>query len=161
MTFDQAGYLLPAGQGESLWFLDTLMTVKAGGEQTRNAFTRIEWGAPAAFSPPLHVHQAEEEAFQDVEGELTVTCGDRIWTATAGAFVFLPQGIPHTVVVEGPTSFKGVQITPPAGFEHFVVEVGEPAAELSLPPAREPDVQKLLSPAAKYGYEIKGPRPTH
>lgn len=159
MMFDKSGYLLPAGEGQSIWFLDTLMTVKAGGEQTRNAFTLIEWGAPVGFSPPLHVHQAEEEAFYVLEGEMTVTCGDRTWKATAGSFVLLPRGIPHTFVVDGPTPLKGLQITAPAGFEHFAAEAGEPAAKPTLPPAWQPDIQKLLSAAAKYGYEIKAPPP--
>lgn len=29
MTFDTAGYTLPAGAGQGIWFLGTLMTVKA------------------------------------------------------------------------------------------------------------------------------------
>ena len=39
------------------------------------------------------------------------------------------------------------------------MEVGEPAKELTLPPAEEPDVQRLMSVAANYEIDILGPLP--
>jgi hypothetical protein len=47
----------------------------------------------------------------------------------------------------------------PAGFEQFLVEAGEPAKELNLPPAEPPDMERLMSVAAKYGIDILGPLP--
>ncbi len=90
-----AGYVLAPGDGESIRFLGTLMTVKAGARQTGNAFTLLEWTAPAGFAPPPHTHHVEDEAFFILEGSMTVTCGDKRWEATAGSFVFLPRGITH------------------------------------------------------------------
>jgi hypothetical protein len=52
MSFSPDGYALPADGGKSTWFLDTRMTVKAGGEQTSGAYTFLEWAAPAGFGPP-------------------------------------------------------------------------------------------------------------
>lgn len=55
-TFGSAGYGLAKDDGQHIWFLGTLMTVKAGMDQTRGGFTLIEqvslqaaWrrGAPA------------------------------------------------------------------------------------------------------------------
>jgi hypothetical protein len=46
MSFDPSGYVLTAEGADALWFLDTRMTVLAGGDQTRGGFTFLEWGAP-------------------------------------------------------------------------------------------------------------------
>jgi hypothetical protein len=67
-TFSSAGYVLCNGDGEGIWFLGTLMTVKAGREQTRGGFTLIEQISPPGFAAPPHVHDAEEEAFYVLEG---------------------------------------------------------------------------------------------
>jgi hypothetical protein len=42
----------------------------------------------------------------------------------------------------------------PAGFEQFVIEMSEPT-----PPAGPPDLDKLMSVAAKHSIEILGPLP--
>jgi hypothetical protein len=39
--------------------------------------------------------------------------------------------------------------------------VGEPAKELTLPPAEPPGMDKLMAIAAKYDIEILGPLPGH
>jgi hypothetical protein len=41
------------------------------------------------------------------------------------------------------------------------VEVGEPAKELTIPPAEAPDMERLMAVAAKYDIEILGPLPGH
>jgi hypothetical protein len=42
----------------------------------------------------------------------------------------------------------------PGGFEHFVMEMSEPVL-----PSGPPDMERLMSVAAKYGNEILGPLP--
>jgi uncharacterized cupin superfamily protein len=71
------GYVLHADEGTHVWFLDTRMSVKAGGGQTNGAFTFLEWSAPAGFGPPLHRHDREDEAFYLLEGGIEVGCGDK------------------------------------------------------------------------------------
>jgi hypothetical protein len=39
MSSDPNGYMLRADEGMPVWFLETRMSVKAGGEQTGGAFT--------------------------------------------------------------------------------------------------------------------------
>ena len=63
-------YVLDAGDGEHIWFSGTLMSVKAGGEHTRNGFTLIEVSTPPTFVVPPHIHDDEEEAFYILEGQL-------------------------------------------------------------------------------------------
>ena len=125
MSFDSKGYLLTPDGGPQLWFLDTRMNIKAGGAQTGGAFTLIEWSAPVGFGPPLHVHGLDDEGFYILDGEISIECGDKHFTAGPGDFTFLPRGIPHTfLVTRGPV--RGLQITAPAGFEDFIAEAWPP-----------------------------------
>ena len=154
---DLDGYHLGDGDGPAWWFLDTLMTVKAGASQTHGAFTLIECRAPAGFGPPLHVHRDEDEGFYVLEGQLVVRCGENTWTATEGSFVLLPRAVPHSFAVTGGRDCRLLQITAPAKFEGFVAEAGRPAQSLTLPEPSAPDVAALAEVAAKYGNELVGP----
>jgi mannose-6-phosphate isomerase-like protein (cupin superfamily) len=154
-----ASYALGSGEGHRRWFLDTTMTIKAGGEATGGAFTMLECEAPEGFAPPLHVHHREDECFYLVDGELSVHCGDDTWVVAEGGFVFLPRGVPHAFVVSrGPA--RMLQITSPAGFEAFVDELGRPPADDGLPAPGAPDVAALVEIAGRHGYEVVGPPST-
>ena len=155
----RSGYVLGAGEGESTWFLGTLMTVKAGGAQTDGAFTLLEWTAPAGFAPPPHVHHAEDEVFYVIEGEMAVRCGDEGWQVGPGSFVFLPRGVEHGFTVTSDVPLRGLQLTTPSGFEQFIAESGEPARTPTLPSPAAPDIPRLLAAAEKCKIEIKLPSP--
>jgi len=129
---DLRGYHHEAGGGTAIWMLDTLMNVKAGGDETRGGFTLIEALAPSGFGTPLHIHHREEEGFYVLEGSMTVQCGDDRWVAEPESFVLLPRGVPHAYLVnEGPC--RMLQVTSPAQFEKFAEEVGRPAESATLP----------------------------
>jgi mannose-6-phosphate isomerase-like protein (cupin superfamily) len=143
-------YLVRAGQGEGIWFLNTLFTVKAGAADAQGAFTLMEQLCPAGFAPPPHVHHAETEAFYMLDGAMTVTCGSVQDEVGPGDFMLLPRGIPHGFAIpwSGPARF--IHLTAPGQFDHFAREVGEPATELVIPAQTEPDVEKLLDAAGRY-----------
>lgn len=79
MSLEEQGYALGAGGGESYWFFNALTTLKAGGRDTHDAFTLMEFVIPPSFGPPPHIHHREDEGFYLLEGEFTVTCGDTTW----------------------------------------------------------------------------------
>ena len=149
-------YALDREEGQSAWFLGTLMTLKASGEQTRGAFGLIEQVLPPGFAPPRHVHHNEDEAFYLLEGEASFTCGDQTVKARPGTYIFFPRGVPHWFRIEGTEPARLLQLNMPAGVEHFFMEVGEPAAELVLPSAEPPDIERLAAIASKYDLEILG-----
>lgn len=155
-TFSSAGYALANGDGQHIWFLGTLMTVKAGSDQTRGGFTLIEQVSPPAFAAPSHVHEAEEEAFYVLDGELEITCGEQTWTVEKGGFVLLPPRIPHAFSVLGSRGARLLQITSPAGFEDFAAEAGDPANGPALPSPAQPNIAKLFAAMAKYGKRMAG-----
>jgi quercetin dioxygenase-like cupin family protein len=146
------------GEGEAIWFLGLLATVKASRETTGGRVAVIEHLAPQGSGSPLHVHRNEDEWFYVTEGELTFWVGGRVIDAPAGSFVYGPRGVPHTFEVASPQA-RFLLVTEPAGFEAFMREMGEPARALTLPPAdlQPPDPARLGAAAAEYGIEILGP----
>jgi quercetin dioxygenase-like cupin family protein len=146
-----------AGQGQAYWFLNALTIVKLSGRQTGGAFALIDETLPAGRSSPYHVHHKEDETFYVLEGELSFLSASERITAGPGSTVFLPREIPHGFRAE--TASKILILTTPAGFDEFVAEAGEPAAELVIPQPREPDFAKLAQLAARYAIDILGPLP--
>src|SRR5947209_19548096 len=95
--------VVASGEGERIWFTNAEMFIKATAEATDGHLSLIEANAPAGYGPPLHVHDIDHEAFYVLAGALEVQCGEERHRAEAGAFMFLPRGIPHTFrVVDGP-----------------------------------------------------------
>jgi quercetin dioxygenase-like cupin family protein len=88
-------YALAKEEGQAVWFLGTLLIVKATGEQTGGAFGLVDNVLPAGFASPYHTHRNEDESFYVVEGEMTFYVGDERVKAEAGAFAYGPRGVPH------------------------------------------------------------------
>lgn len=114
------------GEGEALWFLGVLATVKSSAETTGGKVAVIEHLAPRGAGSPLHVHSREDEWFYVIEGELTLWVDGETIVAPAGSFVFGPKGIPHTFIVSSEQA-RFLLVTEPAGFEQFLRMVGIPA----------------------------------
>ncbi|HTU30534.1 MAG TPA: cupin domain-containing protein [Solirubrobacteraceae bacterium] len=148
---------IPAGEGQSVWYTTNLMVLKATARSTGGAFGLIEALAPAGSGPPLHVHQREDEAFWILEGQLTVRRGERLFSAEAGSYTFLPRGLPHTFVVEGNSPARILSICSPGGLEQYFVAAGRPAETDGLPPAGPVDVALLARVGQQFGVEILGP----
>ena len=146
------------GEGEALWFMDFLATIKSTAESTGGAVAVIEHLAARGAGSPLHVHSREDEWFYVIEGELTFWVGGETSVAPAGSFVFGPNGIPHTFMVSSEQA-RFLLVTEPAGFEGFMQAGSEPAERLEIPPAptEPPDIGAMSSLAAEYGIEILGP----
>lgn len=147
-------FVVNPGEGEAIWFLGTLMTVKATAGQTNGAFGLIEQILPPGFAPPPHTHRAEDEAFYILDGEFTFVCGDRAFPASAGSFVYFPRDLPHTFSVTGAEQARLLQFTFPGGLERFFVEAGEPAPRRELPPPGPPNIGPVLALASQYRFEL-------
>ena len=154
-------YALAREEGQAVWFLDALLIVKATGEQTGGAFALIDNVGPPGGGSPYHVHHNEDEAFYVLEGEITVYVGDEKIKAEPGTWVYGPREVPHGFRIEGDSPARFLLLYTPAGFEQYFVEVGEPARELTLPPAEPPNIERLMSVAPKYDIEMLGPLPDH
>ena len=124
------------GEGEHIWFLGSLITIKVPGDAVGNRCTMIEFLMPRGLSPPRHYHP-QDETFTMLEGELTFVAGDEGFTCEPGASWVVPGGIPHTFRVESETA-RLVAVYAPAGLEHCFRNAGLPAAAPTLPPPEAP-----------------------
>ena len=150
---------LASGEGEAIWFLGCLVTVKTGGEETGDAFSIAEHVYPAGFGPPPHIHRNEDEAFYVLEGEVAFLSGGATFRGGHGAYVRMPRGLPHTFRVEGDTPARLLIVTAPAGFERFIRDAGIPAADRTAPApaATGADIERMLATAPRYGIEFLPP----
>ena len=126
-------YVRSAESANSFWYLGQLMSTLAEGEDTGGRLTVFEILFPPNSGPPLHVHEREDEAFYVLEGGLSVRMNDEEFEASAGSFVFLPRGIPHTFR----SSSDGARVlllVVPSGLEGFFRALSRPAEAMTLPP---------------------------
>ena len=152
-------YVRRDGEGEALWFLGSLVTVKATGAQTGGRLTVVEFVNPSGFAPPLHRHLDEDEMFYVLSGTAQFRCDGEVFSAGPGDFVLLPARLPHTFVVGADEPLRTLQITTPSGFEQFAAQAGEPAGARRLPDPGPIDPVALGHAAARNGIELLGPPP--
>lgn len=150
-------YWLGRDEGEALWMVDALDTIKASADQTGNSFALVETVNSHGTGPPLHIHDLFDRGLYVLDGEYTVVVGDDSITAKPGAWIFVPRKVPHTWRCDSSTG-RILALLVPGSLDGFFREVGEPVTDRShLPPRREPDVGRLVNVAARYGMRIVGP----
>lgn len=150
--------VLQPGEGQSIWQLGNRFTVKATGEQTQGRFALLEQVA-AGTPPPMHIHEADDEAFYVLDGSVDLYVGDDVLRAEAGAFCLIPAGTAHSFVSTSAESARLLLVVSPAGFEQFFAEVEQrfpEAAGMPTPQAAGPVLGEL---AARYRLQIVGPPP--
>ena len=123
-------------EGERLWFLGTLATIKVPGEATDGRFALIEFLFPRHASPPLHTHP-QDESYIVQEGRLTVQAGDQRFELKPGAAAVVPMGVAHTFRVDSDTA-RVLVLSTPAGLERLVRDGSVPALTPTLPPSETP-----------------------
>ena len=109
--------VVPAGEGLHFNVLGAMMTYKATVEDTGAAYSLAVEVTPPHGGLPLHVHHREDEAMYILEGEYEIQCGDDVFQATAGTFVFLPRDVPNRYQNVGDAPGRFLYITSPGGFE--------------------------------------------
>jgi mannose-6-phosphate isomerase-like protein (cupin superfamily) len=112
------GYALPAGRGLRQHPEDP--GIKASAASTGGSLTLIE--SRLHSGPPRHVHDREDESFYVLDGSLTAYCGDDVWAAGPGSFVFLPRGIPHHFTIDSGSALV-LLIVVPGGIEAYFREI--------------------------------------
>lgn len=152
---------LAATSTEQLWFLNTLHTVRVRHDEGEDGISVMESLAPHGDSPPVHLHQNEDETFHVLEGELRVRAGDADVTIGAGETLLAPKGVAHTYRVESPAGARWLVITRRGDFERFVRALSRPAERPELPTPQGPPTPEqadaLAAAAREHGIELVGP----
>jgi quercetin dioxygenase-like cupin family protein len=144
-------------EGEHIWFLGALVTIKVPGEAVDGRCTLLEFLLPQGGSPPLHSHPAEE-TFTMIDGSLTFVAGEERFLAEAGASWIVPRGVRHTFRVESETA-RLVAVYAPAGMDHCFRNAGLPAAGPMLPPPDAPTrpLEEMEEAMRNHGHDNFGP----
>lgn len=160
-TSRSRGYHLDAEQGHALWHLGSLVTLKAGGDETGGTLAVGLEQAAHGVSLPAHVHRASDEALYVLEGELLVTVGTEQARALPGSFVYTPRGVPHGIEVRSATA-RYLIVWHPAGCEELYVVTGRPARRLCVPsPQERADLAALAPLLGRFDTElVPGPAST-
>jgi quercetin dioxygenase-like cupin family protein len=151
--------LTPEAQ-QAVWFLGALIRVRVGGDATGGTLAVLQHQGGRGYSSPLHRHDADEETFLVLEGELRVEVDGQSRNAGPGTAALLPRKLPHAFVVTSPQAVF-LTIHTPAGFDQFTLEAGA-AANATEPPSADlpPDPAALAAMASRYGIQILGPPPS-
>ena len=144
------------GEGEAIWMLNSLVTVKATADETAGAYSLCEQVVTPDGNPPPHVHREADEAFYVLDGEVEVEVGGDVAVARRGTFALAPRGVPHTYRVRSATA-RLLVLGSPGGLDRFFAAVGEPAQARTLPEPAAPDVGTVVSVAAAHGIDVLSP----
>ena len=157
----QKAYRLSSGEGlADVWWKTGRITVKAGPDESGNAFSQFVVDDPRGSGPPLHVHHNEDETFYVLEGQVTMFVGDERIDLEAGDYLFGARGIPHAYLVRSERARMLVTISP-SGSEQLFVSLGVPVTSAEPPTDTVmPPMPEMVRQFAAYGAEILGPPPS-
>jgi quercetin dioxygenase-like cupin family protein len=144
---DNAKILTPEEQ-RAVSFIGMMVQIRLGGPTTAGQLAILEHHGERGHGSPVHRHEADDETFLVLDGELRVEVDGRSRTAGAGMVAFLPRQLPHAFVVTSPQA-RYLTVHQPAGFDEFVRAAG----------TREtaPDPAELKELARQHNIEILGP----
>ena len=117
------GYSLKEGEGTKINFRGTKMTLKVSGSDSEGKYSLIEMIHPPNTGPALHIHSNASEVYYVLDGNYSISCGDREYQAHCGDFVFIPNGIPHRY--QSGSQGSKVLVISPAGLEGYFKEVAD------------------------------------
>ena len=146
-----------SGEGEQLWFLGTLATIRLPGEASEGRFALIEFLFPRNASPPLHTHP-QDESYVVLEGRVTLQAGDQLFQLSPGGAAVVPMGLAHTFRVDTDEA-RVLVLSTPAGLERMVRDGSVPATSPTLPPSetRRPSPEELDNIFRAHGQVNVGP----
>lgn len=146
---------------EHLWFLNTHVTVRIRHTDGGDGISLLEHHAPHGDSPPLHVHDNEDEVFHILEGELRFRIGGEEVRAAAGDSLLAPKRVPHSYRVESAGGARWLTIMSGGDFERFVRAFSRPAERSGLPdpsgPPTPEQAEAMAHACRQHGIELVGP----
>jgi mannose-6-phosphate isomerase-like protein (cupin superfamily) len=105
--------VVPPGGGDMLGNVEFL----ARSADTPRFNLSIITVAPHRHGPELHSHDAEDDSFYVLEGELTMQTQDSEFPAPAGTFVLVPPHVEHTFSNRTAEPVRVLNVHAPAGFD--------------------------------------------
>ena len=122
----------------ALWFLNTRVQIVVPAGSGADRMSVIRHWAPFGDSPPMHIHETEDEIFHVLEGKVRFSVDGEMIEVAAGQTVMAPKGIPHSYVVESEGGARWLTVTKPGDFEGLVRAASRPATAQGLPEPGHP-----------------------
>lgn len=134
-----------------------LARILAESGKTNGAFSFIHLTHHYGEATPLHVHPNQDEGFFVLHGDIKGVCGDTVWEASGGGFVWLPRGVPHAFQAVSELPLELLVMTVPGGLDDFLAAAGQPVVEGADPPSPTFDPALVAEIASRHGIELLGP----
>lgn len=144
--------VLPPEGGRDYWVWGDRYSFKTTKDDTGGAHALLEMAVNPGSGTPPHVHLAEDEMFYVLEGQLTLSVGVQQLLAGPGSFVAAPKGVLHRWANETDQVVRALVFLVPAGFEQFLMRIGEPVSDAcpTPPPLTQAMIDHALSIAGDY-----------
>ena len=142
-----------------VWFGNTLVSFVVPAAQGQDGLSMLEHWMPFTDSPPLHIHETEDELFHVISGTMRFVVGGTTVVLGAGDTVLAPKGVPHTYCVDSPEGAHCLTITRGGDFERMVRAASRPATMADLPPRTQPDaamIEALVKLCAEHHIVVVG-----
>lgn len=150
MTQGGRPYVVAAGESRRD---DARLPFKACAADTNGVLSMSEFVLCGWESgPPLHMHDAVDEALYVLSGVLAVQLGEQRAGVSAGGFVWMPRGVAHGFANAGPEPAKVLALAVPGGIEDMFAEHAAYLASVGGPP--DPRVMDEI--AARHGSPTVG-----
>ena len=111
-------------------------------ENSGGAMSIVDSTSQPNVGPPRHVHEAEDEAFVVLSGEVEFWLDGETFRRGPGETAFIPRGVEHTFRVVSDTPSRHLVILTPGGFEGFFYAM---AARNFQVPADMPQIDQEAS----------------
>ncbi|GII78962.1 cupin [Sphaerisporangium rufum] len=148
----------PAGDRRApFWFLGGQARILVPSTATGGSLSVMEFTDSKGHAPPLHVHEAEDEIWIVLDGEVTFFIGDDRHDLHAGAVAHGPRGVPHSYLVRSPNA-RLVVAFGPAGIETWFAANGSPIVDVNDAPAPF-DIEAVIASAQAHRLRVTGPPP--
>lgn len=143
-------------KGFDYWVWGDRYSFKTTAKETGGAHAIFEMTVKPGSGTPPHIHNAEDEMFYVLEGELSLWCEDKKIIANPGSFVAVPKGTVHRWANESKRPASSLVFLVPGGFEQFLMRIGTPVVDdkQKISPPSEKDIAYAMSIAGDYKMEI-------
>jgi quercetin dioxygenase-like cupin family protein len=118
MMSDSLPFVISSAEGAEFRAGPFLITARALGAQTKNAFELYELTLKRAGTIDYHVHRAMEETSCVIEGEVEFTVAAKRSNAPAGSVAYIPRGVHYGFTNPGPDQARVLILFTPASNQH-------------------------------------------
>jgi quercetin dioxygenase-like cupin family protein len=149
------GIVVQPGQGQvSSTTPGREFALKLLGGATGDSIMIFEETVPAGTKSTLHLHHDSDEVAYVLSGEVTFMIGDEVTVGGAGAYAFMPRGVPHAWKSTGADTGRVLFLYTPAKAGGLIEEQHRTQRNFASMSERE-----LSETLQRHGWELLGPSP--